>query len=307
MKVSNISVLIVLLVLACSLHSVHSQLSFQNTEMEAMLQTIDSYFFTGTPRFNMQIRKFLRAAFHDCMGGCDGSINIVNTDNRGLEDFVKKLTDAYTAAINPTNINSYKYFSRMSRADFWVLAETRALAWGIKNANNGTFTTSLPPFSAGRSSPLSSSNGPNEPSIFPNAAGTWAAMLTVMQNGNPFISETDIVALLGLHGAGLAATDNSAFKGPWGPANDLNKVNNRFFISLLNLGFPQSTFSQVLASAANFNNPPPSPTPQPSSAPTINPYEWVNSGRGGSPGKMMLPIDMQIYHSFTPGSNGFQN
>jgi hypothetical protein len=88
---------------------------------------------------------------------------------------------------------------------------------------------------------------------------------------------------------------NSGFKGPWGPANDKNAVNNRFFINLLNLNSPQqSSFSQVLAKETNFPSP---------GTTTTNFVEWVNSGQGGQ-GKMMLPIDMQIYHSFTPDSNG---
>lgn len=50
--------------------------------MDSLLRTIDTKFFTAAQP--IQIKKFLRAAFHDCMGGCDGSINLTNTENRGL-------------------------------------------------------------------------------------------------------------------------------------------------------------------------------------------------------------------------------
>ena len=58
--------------------------TFTPLDMYKMLQDIDSYFFNLNPQFSIEIRKFLRAAFHDCMGGCDGSINISKTENRGL-------------------------------------------------------------------------------------------------------------------------------------------------------------------------------------------------------------------------------
>ena len=53
-------------------------------EMNGILQTIDSYFFDSKPKFDLEIRKFIRAAFHDCMGGCDGSLNTTNPANKGL-------------------------------------------------------------------------------------------------------------------------------------------------------------------------------------------------------------------------------
>ncbi len=52
-------------------------------QMDVILTSIDSLFFVN-PTKGMDIRKFVRAAFHDCMGGCDGSINLANSANRGL-------------------------------------------------------------------------------------------------------------------------------------------------------------------------------------------------------------------------------
>jgi hypothetical protein len=187
--------------LVSSLKVIHSQTGFTSAEMESMLQTIDGYFFSSSPIFDMEIRKFLRAAFHDCMGGCDGSIDTSKTNNRGLEAFVQVLTSAYNTATRSSNAN-YQIFRRLSRADFWVLCEERALAWGIKNSGasisyNGTT------FFAGRSSASASNTGPIEANL-PNAAGAWADMLTTMQKGIPSLTETDIVALLGVHGSGTA-------------------------------------------------------------------------------------------------------
>lgn len=125
----------------------------------------------------MEIRKFLRAAFHDCMGGCDGSINTAKTDNRGLEAFVQVVTSAYNSAISSSNPN-YLIFKRLSRADFWVLCEERALGWGIKNSGasisyNGTT------FFAGRIAASDSNTGPIEATL-PNGAGGWVDMLATI-------------------------------------------------------------------------------------------------------------------------------
>jgi hypothetical protein len=204
----KVGYLLLLAVIACSLQSVHSQF-FTNIEMHYMLQTIDSYFFSVTPPpvYNVEIRKFLRLVFHDCMGGCDGSIKTTNPDNKGLELSVSLVTQAYAAARSTSNTNSISYmaFNRMgSRADFWVLCEERALAWGVQRGG-GTivYSPNLPHYSAGRVSVTSPTAGLIETSL-PNAAGTWASMLNTFKTGNPNLSETDIVALLGLHGAGSA-------------------------------------------------------------------------------------------------------
>lgn len=58
--------------------------TFSALEVDTMLTTIDNLFFAPSHQLNMEIRKFLRAAFHDCMGGCDGSLNLLNSANRGL-------------------------------------------------------------------------------------------------------------------------------------------------------------------------------------------------------------------------------
>ncbi len=54
------------------------------SQMQVILNKIDSMFFVANPTTGMDIRKFIRAAFHDCMGGCDGSLNLTNSANRGL-------------------------------------------------------------------------------------------------------------------------------------------------------------------------------------------------------------------------------
>ena len=89
--------------------------------MQQLLTVLDTYFFTNTttPISPVTNRKVYRLAFHDCMGGCDGSIASTNADNNGLAQTVGILDAAYSNARrspNRTLIQTY-----LSRADFFVL------------------------------------------------------------------------------------------------------------------------------------------------------------------------------------------
>ena len=57
------------------------------------------------------IPKFLRLGFHDCVGGCDGCVDLTNPDNKGLLepiDAIAELVDHFGAS--------------HSRADLWAMA-----------------------------------------------------------------------------------------------------------------------------------------------------------------------------------------
>lgn len=89
--------------------------------MQELLTVLDTYFFTNTttPIMPVTNRKIYRLAFHDCMGGCDGSIASTNADNNGLAQTAGILDAAYNNAIrspNKTLLNTY-----LSLADLFVL------------------------------------------------------------------------------------------------------------------------------------------------------------------------------------------
>lgn len=132
-------------------------------------------------------------------------------------------------------------------------------------------------------------------------------MLADIAAGIPVLSEADIVTLLGLHGSGTATFNNSGFSGPWGPASDRNMVNNNFFINLLSYGYPGANFGQIkAANAPTPNNPGPNlDGDYQSAAPATDKIQWQRTA-GNSGARMMLPIDMQIYLSFTPNATGGQ-
>jgi hypothetical protein len=69
--------------------------------------------------------KLVRLSFHDCVGGCDGCVNLENADNNGLDNPI--------AALNGV-VEEYSEF--LTRADIWVLAGLTA-AEVSQNAQGG--------------------------------------------------------------------------------------------------------------------------------------------------------------------------
>ena len=86
------------------------------------------------------------------MGGCDGSINFGNSDNAGLTVPANNIANAYARATDTrrSGATTANLFKKLSRADFFVLTETRALGWGMKNGNSFPSFTNKPVFLYGR-------------------------------------------------------------------------------------------------------------------------------------------------------------
>jgi hypothetical protein len=59
--------------------------------------------------------KLVRLAFHDCVGGCNGCVNMAKVDNRGLDEPINKLAGI---------VNRYR--NQLTRADVWMLAAIEA-------------------------------------------------------------------------------------------------------------------------------------------------------------------------------------
>jgi len=57
--------------------------------------------------------KFVRLAFHDCVGGCDGCVDLTNGDNAGLNLPINALAPIVT---------KYQGQGGISRADIWVIS-----------------------------------------------------------------------------------------------------------------------------------------------------------------------------------------
>jgi len=86
--------------------------------MQQLLTAVDTLFFGDQPLRNIKISRVIRLSFHDCMQGCDGSININNIANRGLNDTITRIHNAY----NWKNYQHHKLINdHLSFADFLAL------------------------------------------------------------------------------------------------------------------------------------------------------------------------------------------
>merc|ERR1719458_465569 len=76
----------------------------------------------------------LRLTFHDCVGGCNGCLNVDNPENGGLSDLVEQLEtlyedEGYSSLISRSTCCTccIVYLILSSRADFWALAGIAAV------------------------------------------------------------------------------------------------------------------------------------------------------------------------------------
>lgn len=70
--------------------------------------------------------KTLTTGFHSCVGGCNGCVDLDNSDNAGLDDVVDGLQSVYY---------DNGYDDIVSLADFYALATTVAIRSAVEIAN----------------------------------------------------------------------------------------------------------------------------------------------------------------------------
>lgn len=159
-----------LLLASCKLLSVHhSTPEITPSVMDDLLDIIDATWFTTTSTVP-PIKKLLRTAFHDCMGGCDASLNLTNSDNRGLTFVAEFANVAFSSkGSNYSTLSAY-----LSRSDYWALVESRALAWAIKAGNNSApFSNSTPSFVYGRGDNPAGTSADDVEGSFPDGRANW--------------------------------------------------------------------------------------------------------------------------------------
>lgn len=179
--------------------------------------------------------KFVRHGFHDCVGGCDGCIDMSNGDNAGL--------DVTIAALEPV-VDMFEHHG-VTRADIWVLAALEASVWSQQTSTENTVEVSTTyPFTMnwiGRpncediaSDPAvdcvdgdcSAERGPHRD--LPGPDLNTHELLDYFQTNFNFDTR-DTVAIMGAHTLGELARENSGFDGPVGwTANNQFLTNNYY-------------------------------------------------------------------------------
>lgn len=175
---------------------------------------------------------FLRMEFHDCIGGCDGCIDLDHKDNAGLNGVI----DLLQPIVNRHAKNGF------SRADVWALAATVAADvsqqpdsrvditlkwWGRVDCENAGQPCRGP---NGENVSCSSKKGPHHE--FPNLHMHTSDLYSFMRNQFNF-NQRDTVAIMGAHTLGKIRTENFKIDGPNGWVLDNKVLNNQYYGELV--------------------------------------------------------------------------
>jgi len=171
--------------------------------------------------------KFVRLGFHDCVGGCDGCVDLLNPDNKGLDVPINILSDIVTncAVLNIT------------RADIWALSAMVSVDL-LKSEPDVVFPFNWYgrptcdqlqaqfPCKAGN---CGATRGPERNLPSPNF--DTKQVLTYFKDQFGFTT-SQTVALMGVHAIGLVTRTNSGFVGQgWSKSTSI--LNNQYYKALV--------------------------------------------------------------------------
>lgn len=205
--------------------------------------------------------KFVRLGFHDCVGGCDGCVDLTFADNAGLNLPIE--------ALQPIVDSHENLQLGISRADIWALAahiaadvaQTRSSTKvdfrmefiGRQNCET-THTTCFDVNINARE--CSATLGPHV--HLPSSHITTEELFHFFSEEFGFdIQET--VALMGAHTLGALKREHSGFDGPNGWVRDNLLLNNDYYHELVGGQQPDVTLDELINGAppwdkVRFNN-----------------------------------------------------
>jgi len=176
--------------------------------------------------------KFVRLGFHDCVGGCDGCVNMANPDNAGL--------DLPIDALRPV-VQSHDKL--LTRADIWALAAMTA-AEAMQGNVDGRQSYDFNYY--GRQTCSDETGGPDV--TLPSSHLTTSGVLSFFNSAFGF-DATETVAIMGGHALGRLSNRNSGFDGSWLPQGD--QLNNRYFQFLVTNGNPTADYTSTSSGNGN--------------------------------------------------------
>ncbi|CAH1789720.1 unnamed protein product [Owenia fusiformis] len=215
-----------------------------------------------------RIAGFVRLAFHDCVGGCDGCIDLDNEENNGLGEYIEELEDVYA-----------RFSRKLSRADFWQLAGITALV--VSGTDCRSCMHPDVQFMAGRKDCAASPEYAGEMRKFPNNGGHADIddVLGFFETtfGLPRSRPELAVALLGAHSLGRTHLNDSGFQGSWDSTQ--SKIDALYYQDLLNLKWTQQESKNNEGDVK---------------------FQWSGSFAGRSTNTMMLNADMCLRKVINP-------
>jgi hypothetical protein len=242
--------------------------------------------------------KFVRLAFHDCVGICDGCVDMTNGDNNGL--------DIPINALDPVVQKYANQNTNLSRADIWALAgltgadKSQAgkggqvnfpMTWyGRVNCENAQITCFN---NKNQIQPCNATRGPNR--SLPSPDLTTADLLHWF-SVNFGYNASETVAIMGAHSIGSLTRQNSGFNGPngWDGANLV--LGNEYYAGIVGGNNGTSDSLQTKLNAPNWglnfvNN---------SDIPNVpNRYQWQRPNQNSTTFELMLNSDIALVRDLT--------
>eukprot|EP00984_Skeletonema_dohrnii_P008222 scaffold3016_cov114-Skeletonema_dohrnii-CCMP3373.AAC.1 len=195
--------------------------------------------------------KFVRMGFHDCVGGCDGCVDMLNGDNFGL--------DVPIEALQPVvDLYSHTDFG-VTRADLWVLAalegasgsqdtlEPREFAMEWVGRPTCEDLNSVCVDSNGNDNGCSEDRGPHRE--LPSPDLDTKELLAYFQAEFDYQEAWETVAIMGAHSLGTLSRENSGFNGINGWLGNTFSLNNAYYDGLMGGASDLDDFETLMESA----------------------------------------------------------
>lgn len=221
----------------------------------------------------------LRLAFHDCVGNCDGCINLDNHHNNGLANIITLLDTIYVGG----------YDAYMSRADFWALAGIASVEQGLEfNSKLDCGDFCMPDetgitFQWGRKD-CDSSPSTDETHDFPDPNMTQDENIAFFASEFGF-DEQETTAIMGAHTLGGGEAKNTGYLGPWMNGEKF-AFNNKYYWLIVD----DSSTVWTNVNVKNDRNPV---------------WQWKGHDTDGNLlSALMLNTDMSLYKVLTLDSDG---
>lgn len=185
--------------------------------------------------------KFVRLGFHDCVGGCDGCINLDNADNLGLEEPIDAL--APVIAVHTSE-------GGLTRADIWAMA-AMVSAEDAQPNNNAQQDYNFEWYGRSTCDAIDGKGGPDRE--LPSADLDTHQLLAFFFDEFG-LDGRETVALMGAHSIGTLTRANSGFDGANGWTRNNRVLDNRYYSELI--GGNRNEFTDnmdTLLNAPNWN------------------------------------------------------
>lgn len=192
------------------------------------------------------IPAFVRLIFHDCVGGCDGCINLKlkeskhgDTVNAGLDDAKKALDGAYSK-LKGMGISKADFYAKCAQ----VAAETGRRRSAVRNRRQRGSTSKASDMPIKMRYGRKDCNGkPREKSAsFPDPRMGITGTLKWCKDVFNF-TRRECVAIMGAHSIGRAHPEASGYRFVWIPGGQYH-LDNRYYSEMISRDWEQSNVAR---------------------------------------------------------------